>query len=63
MSWIAEAYSIKRQVRNVPVEKLAHAIKLWTNYVMAKIVSFALTAKKTWVNPGSLTSAAVVPAI
>ena len=63
MSWIAEAYSIKREVRNVPVEKLAQAIELWTNYVMVQIVPFALTAKKTWVNPGSLTSAAGVPAI
>ena len=63
MRRVAKAYSIKREMRNVPVEKFAQAMKLWTNYVMVQIVPFALTAKKTWVNPGSLTSAAGVPAI
>jgi len=63
MSWIAKAYSSKREMRNVPIEKFAQAIKLGTNYVMVQIVPFALTAKRTWVNPGSLTSATGVPAI
>jgi len=58
-----KAYSIEREMRNVPVEKLAQANKLWTNYVMVKIVPFALTARKTRVNSGSLTSAAGVPSI
>ena len=63
MRRVAKAYSIKREMRNVPIEKLAQAIKLWTKYVMVKIVPFALTAEKTWVNSGSLTSAAGVPSI
>ena len=63
MRRVAKAYSIKREMRNVPIEKFAQATKLWTNYVMVQIVPFALTAKKTWVNPGGLTPAASVPAI
>ena len=37
--------------------------KVGTNYVMVEIVTLTITTKKTGVNPGSLTSAAGVPAI
>ena len=45
------------------VKKFAQAKEVGTNYVMVEIVSLPITAKKTRVNPGSLTSAAGVPAI
>ena len=45
------------------VKKFAQAIEVGTNYVMVEIVSLTITAKKTRVNPGSLISAAGVPAI
>ena len=48
---------------NTFVKKFAQAKEVGTNYVMVEIVSLSITAKKTRVNPGSLTSAAGVPAI
>ena len=45
------------------VKKFAQAEKIGTNYVMVEIVTLTITTKKTGVNPGSLTSAAGVPAI
>ena len=45
------------------VQKFAQAEKVGTNYVMVEIVTLTITTKKTRVNPGSLTSAAGVPAI
>ena len=45
------------------VKKFAQAEKVGTNYVMVEIVTLTITTKKTGVNPGSLTSAAGVPAI
>ena len=45
------------------VQKFAQAEKVGTNYVMVEIVTLTITSKKTRVNPGSLTSAAGVPAI
>ena len=45
------------------VQKFAQAKEVGTNYVMVEIVTLTITTKKTGVNPGSLTSAAGVPAI
>ena len=45
------------------VQKFAQAKEVGTNYVMVEIVTLTITSKKTRVNPGSLTSAAGVPAI
>ena len=44
------------------VKKFAQTEKLGTNYVMVEIVTLTITTIKTGVNPGSLTSAAGVPA-
>ena len=63
MSWIAKAYSFQRHVRDTFVKKLAQAIEIGTNYIMMQIVSLAFRAKKTWINPGSLTPAIGAPAI
>ena len=63
MSGIAEANSFQRHMGDTFVKKFAQAIEVGTSYVMVEIVSLTITTKKTRVNPGSLTSAAGVPAI
>ena len=63
MRWIAKANSFQGHMRYTFVKKFAQAEKVGTNYVMVEIVTLTITTKKTGVNPGSLTSAAGVPAI
>ena len=63
MSRIAKANSFQGHMGYTFVKKFAKAKEVGTNYVMVEIVSLPITAKKTRVNPGSLTSAAGVPAI
>ena len=63
MRWIAKANSFQGHMRYTFVKKFAQAEKVGTNYVMVEIVTLTITTKKTRVNPGSLTSAAGVPAI
>ena len=63
MRRVAEANSFQGHMRYTFVQKFAQAEKVGTNYVMVEIVTLTITTKKTGVNPGSLTSAAGVPAI
>ena len=63
MGRVAKANSFQGHMRYAFVKKFAQTEKLGTNYVMVEIVTLTITTKKTGVNPGSLTSAAGVPAI